>query len=169
MGAPAFEPHYRVIILAPHGTVPATELVMKDARLHRRKPDGTTAPFSGFDFFVVRVEAAEQRSDFSCLPEIEAAAKRALDVWADSGICEAYEKHKRTAISAAMTSPDLVEDDRTRVVAALHKKFTLATGASGLVAAGPEVSFAEFIHANAPTLQEARLRGPFTLDEAFGG
>jgi hypothetical protein len=167
VGAPPFEPHYRVILLAASGTVAEKDLAMVSGRLHRRNADGSTSPFAGHDFFVVRVEAAEERTDFTCLPEIESAVKRAMDAWTDGAASDVYEKHKRAAIAAAMTSPDLVEDDRTRVVVALQKKFALIQGALGLAATAEDKPLGEFIGENAPTLSEARLRGPFTWDEAM--
>lgn len=175
VGAPAFEPHYRVIVLAAAGTIPEAELSVVGGRLLRRG-----APFSGHDYFVVRVEAAEERTDFGCLPEVELAVKRATEAWAEGGNAEVVEKHKRAAIAAALTSPDLVEDDRTRVVVALQKKFALFQAPAGLAApAGVDVEvgegeekgeagLGEFIRRNAPTVKEARLRGPFSWAEAMG-
>lgn len=167
-GAPPFEPHYRVIILAPSGTVTEQDVMMVNGRLHRRNADGTTAPFAGFDFFVVRIEAAEERSDFGFLPEIDEAMKSAGKAWAEQGPGDLYDRHKRTAIAVAMGSQDLVENDQTRVLAALLKKFAMIEGSLKLVATEEDQPLGEFIRDNAPTLIEARLRGPFTWDEAMG-
>ena len=53
--------------------------------MHRRRADGTIFPFTGFDFFLLRIEATEECSDFSCLPEIETAVQLALKAWGDGG------------------------------------------------------------------------------------
>jgi hypothetical protein len=120
-----FEPGYHAVILEPEATFRQTafpdlaaQFAVDNGRLCRRAtPGGPPVPLAGYDYVLFRIEGSETRADWR-FPDIQlhlANARKALE----EGDPDRALKHRNAAISAVHASPDLVANDRTRVVLAL--------------------------------------------------
>ena len=180
-GAP-FVSSYHIIVGAPDGKIEPAQLSIEGDRLrYQETPHSPKRALDEYDYIVIAIDGVVDRKDFE-FPDIESAMLRAKEALKEPDL-DAYEKNRRAAIAAALSSPDLVEAARTRVVAAIKSRLKAAGDAYNLspVAAGIDgVDGATGAEADSAfnltalvtgksglSRTAARDRGPYTLAEAF--
>lgn len=162
---------YHVVIRADDGTYAPSQLSIANNRLrYRPNPGDPERALSEHDYIVIAVDTVTERDDWR-LPDIESAMQRAKSALAEADT-DGYEKHRRAAIAAALSSPDLVEADRTRVIDTIKRELKKASDALGLMAARPpgagEKPLSELMQSSQALSRDAALsRGPYSLAEAF--
>jgi hypothetical protein len=131
---------YQAIIRARPGQFDAGRLWVRDGRLLIGNSADGAKPLEGYDYMLLRVEAADRRDDFLGFPEFSHLLAKAIE----KGISSEDEGRKvlETAQIAVWASPDLTQADRARVAIALRDEFkaaisgTKAPGARAAAAVG---------------------------------
>jgi len=131
---------YQAIIRARAGQFDAGRLWVRDGRLLIGNSADGAKPLEGYDYMLLRVEAADRRDDFLGFPEFSHLLAKAIE----KGISSEDEGRKvlETAQIAVWASPDLTQADRARVAIALRDEFkaaisgTKAPGARAAAAVG---------------------------------
>jgi hypothetical protein len=130
-------PGYFAVILATADQVARDRLVVRKGQLHySQQPGAEPTPFVGFDYLLFRIEGRSERDDWR-LQDIQEPLDKAIEALAQ-GRTEEAEAYKKTALTAAWLSPDLVVLDRGRVVKAIKEELAQVAD-SGLGAVGGEV------------------------------
>ncbi len=155
-GANVLRPGYIAVVLANADEVKPGDLSVIAGRLHHRGQ-----PLVGRDYLLLRIEGRNERDDW-LLPDIQAAMDRAVQSAAE-GDDEKSALHRAAAITAALTSPDLVMQDRRRVVEAI--KAHLADVSLGAAPVANDLG--SLVKAHAGSVAQAMVKGPLTLSEAM--
>jgi hypothetical protein len=130
---------YQAIIRARAGQFDVAKLWVRDGRLLIGDSADGAKPLEGYDYMLLRVEAADRRDDFLGFPEFSHLLAKAIE----KGISNEDEGRKvlETAQIAVWASPDLTQADRARVAIALRDEFRAAVSGTKAVAPGAAPAF----------------------------
>lgn len=134
-GDNVLRPGYLAIVGAPDGTFADGELTVHDDRLHR---DGDEKALTRYDYVLIRIERRASRSAWRS-QEFDDMIRRAVQARLGRRTDE-FEAWRATALTMALTSPDLVRADQQRVARAIDEELEEAgrfgRGATGAKARG---------------------------------
>lgn len=127
-GDNALRAGYVAIFRAPGGTYPSNRLWVKDSRLLYGADVATATPITGVDYMLLRIETRKHRDDWDALTTIQEPFSRAvnalnqLDANGNVDVANA-DAYIRSAVVAALNSPDLAARDRAQVARAIRDRY----------------------------------------------
>ncbi len=116
-------PGYHMVIQAQSGSIDTKKLWVVNDRLQYGTSAADSSPLSGYDYMLLQIETTSERDDWGSFTSVETpfnAAIQALSLHDES----TAQVHLQTAKMVALTSPDLTQVDRLRVIDAIDKKFS---------------------------------------------
>jgi hypothetical protein len=121
-------PAYIVLINAPRGTYEATQLWIKDGSLLHGATLSVATELAGVDYVMLRIETRSHRDDWDALHTISEPFANAIHALMqaaanDNASYADADVFIRTAVAAALTSPDLAIRDRTQVARAIRDRY----------------------------------------------
>ena len=113
---------YIALMNTNSGTCKREHLWVKESML-LYGPDSTSAkPLTGVDYMLLRIETRKERDDWEALTSIKEPFDKAMMALGESGNprVEDADIYIRSAVVAAVNSPDLTTQDKLRVARAIH-------------------------------------------------
>jgi hypothetical protein len=179
-GANILKAGYIAAILAEESNLDPSKLWVVDDRLRLGNSADSSVPLTGHTYMLFRVENRDQRDDMDGLANIRGPFNDALSSLVN-GENERANTLMRSAISAALTSPDLTKADRRRVAQAMKDEFdeaqkmmlpvkeapTRGATRGEEVRAAKTASFSRAMK-RAMSVDEAFALGEPTFEEMFG-
>lgn len=126
----------------------------------------SSQPLTGFTYMLFRIESRTERDDWAALTTIAAPFDNAVKALGD-GEAQKAEALFKTAIVAALQSPDLTRADRSRVVKAMRESFDQAKNDIGLGAEPGEALSLPVAMRRAVDVHTALNEPEPTLEELF--
>lgn len=124
-GGSELRPGYLVAALATEAELdPGTLWVVND-RLRRGPSAAQSTPLTGYAYLLLRIQKETVRDDWEGLTAIMTPFGTAIESLG-AGETERADSYYRTAIAAAISSPDLTQADRRRVAEVLKQRFAEA-------------------------------------------
>jgi hypothetical protein len=115
---------YLAVILATAKQVKPDDLWVEDGRLRSGPDKKNTTAFTGYTYMLFRIENREERDDWDALSTIQEPFRKAIEALREGKKgTERAESFLRTAITAALVSPDLTKADRSRVATAMKEEY----------------------------------------------
>jgi hypothetical protein len=159
-----FRPGYSAIVLADQGSLAADELWVRDGRLYRGSSPSSSFPMTRYAYMLLLIEKRHERDDWDKLSTIMQPFKAALQALGEKEVDRA-EAFQRSAIAAALLSPDLTWIDRKRVAQTLKSRYQEARSLGlGAVPGGQDLSLSRMME-SAPTFRETRVSGEASIEE----
>lgn len=158
---------YHVVILATRSQLDINKLSVKNSQLYYT-PKGSTKsePLEGYDYMLFYVETRAERDDWR-LPNIIESFEKARQALLDGNETKA-KVYKTIALSEVWQSPDLIPNDRTRVIKALQKEWDEMQNL-GLGAVGSELpDLNKIMEKHAISIANAKTLGELSAEEVFG-
>lgn len=127
-GANDLQSGHIAIFHAPSGTYAPERLWVKDSRLLYGSDLASAVAVTGVDYMLLRIETRRHRDDWDALNNINEPFTKAINalnqVDANGNIDVATaDAYIRTAVVAALNSPDLAARDRTQVARAIRDRY----------------------------------------------
>jgi hypothetical protein len=119
---------YIAVVDAPRGTLAPAQVWVKDGALLTGPDLAGAQPLTGVHYMLMRLETSPTRSDWPTLGTISEPLNKATNLMAQIDATgmpnfKGAEGFILQAIAAAWTTPDLIEDDRKRVAAAIKARY----------------------------------------------
>ena len=124
-GAAQLRAGYIAVIRGKESDYPAAKLWVQDDQLRYGDSQEKSKPLEGVTYMLLRIEAREQRDDWTGLKDIGDAFAEALKYLGDGDEEKAKLAFNRAAMLVRM-SPDLTRTDRNRVAKALKEEYLQA-------------------------------------------
>jgi hypothetical protein len=160
-GENQLRPGYLAVVGTTEKKLAHESLVVRNNILHVQKGEGTV-PLEGHNYLLFRIEGRRERDDWR-FPGIASFIDRAREAKAAKEK-KSYQRNRDTAVSMALTSPDLTPPDRNRVARAIRDELRdSATLDAGFV--GATDSLAEIVARRAIPLDDPRVHSELTLSE----
>jgi hypothetical protein len=168
-GDNVLRPCYLAVVLAAQEEVNPKRLRVKGDRLHLIKDGGRLEPFTSHDHMLLRIEGRPERDDWQrLLPEVMTARNRAVDALA-RGDHEAAQQQLGVALTAVLTSTDLADGDKRRVVKAVKDQWAdLAEVGLGVAPSELPGDMPELLDRYPMSREAAAAGGRLTAEEVFG-
>jgi hypothetical protein len=159
-GGNEFRSGYVAVILATATQVTKEELSVKEGQLHYRGN-----PLEGYDYLLLRIEGRKERDDWR-MKNIEEAISKAAEALIQ-GEKEKADAYKKIALTAAFTSPDLVVNDRRRVVQAIKEELKMIEQSGQAAVPTESRNLNDIMVARAITIEDAKAMGEMSFEDLF--